>query len=74
MGKLPRFDTEFFNMPTGRAEDYLMENLQDSLKSADNMEDEELRLARIPRRLGNHTEQANRRCGHGHGLRRLWER
>ncbi|MDE2686989.1 MAG: hypothetical protein OXI16_05745 [Chloroflexota bacterium] len=42
VGKLPRFDTEFFNMPTGRAEDYLMENLQDSLKSADNVEDEEL--------------------------------
>ena len=42
VGKLPRFDTEFFNMPTGRAEDYLMENLQDSLKSADNIEDEEL--------------------------------
>ena len=40
-GKLPRFDTEFFNMPTGRAEDHLMENLQDKLKSASSSEDED---------------------------------
>ena len=40
-GKLPRFDTEFFNMPTGRAEDHLMDDLQDKLQSASSSEGED---------------------------------
>ena len=33
-GKLPRFDTAFFDMPTGRAEDHLMEEFQSKLDAA----------------------------------------
>ena len=40
-GKLPRFDTEFFNMPTGRAENHLMDDLQDKLQSASSSEGED---------------------------------
>ena len=50
-GKLPRFDTEFFNMPTGRAEDHLMDELQDKLQSASDAEEEDAAWQKYRARL-----------------------
>lgn len=40
-GKLPRFDTAFFDMPTGRAEDHLMEQFQNKLQDISDEDDED---------------------------------
>ena len=52
-GKLPRFDTEFFNMPTGRAEDHLMDELQEKVQSTGSAEEKDAAWREYRERLEN---------------------
>ena len=72
-GKLPRFDTEFFNMPTGRMEDHLMDNLQDKLQTASGPKDEEDAWREYRKRLKHTMERQTSVVDMGMDLG-VWER